>query len=822
MNSLLYTVLAANSSKEALEFLERFKEWIDHADVVMLIWRSVQWGFVKLLYMFSSMAEKSVDNILTLGGFLNYGPIATIYNSMKLIAFAIIIVMIALMGLKTMFNMGPKLKDTTIRLVILGCLMVELPALMTMGLDISKTFFQESKSAGATTVNNDSLSFSLIKENTADLAFVAMGDFAAFEEGTVIIDAPDQSGTIVPEKNMLTEDMFGVISMVDVITPTDAKKLSQASPRAEYLGYRMSFDFDGKQEAVKIENGFFDMFKEGVFRFPANFATINIGLITLGFAYVMALFVLTQNFIELAFKKILFPIVAASDIETGQRTKKFIEDISQSFLAIMLTGLSLRVFTIYYAYIGTLGLNWFLFAIASFVGAMVCMNGTNTIAKHFGVDVGVKDGLKGMLMMMAAGKLTKDAVTGAGKGAKNLADKGIKATEAGYETAKKSVNDAKTGVDKGAKKLGSEMAQFEERGLSGYATDKKEAMKQAATAKKEGAQEKALETVGKITQPAKDIKDNFQKGQEEGIVKGINKNGSENKAEINAEKESQSKSAREAEVANKGRLAVNNEADGEVNKTGIPSTPRINKEHLDPNAVKTAEGEEKTMSTSVPIPKNMGEKAPLTHSEQQAEKIKEAMNSGSLNKDVDRDNPTLSTSTKPNTEGTQAVPRSLDGIKTEGVAKVEGAVKAEGELKGQGTVEKSLTTNPTSVATPTKVDADIKTSVQGNGAAGAVNLNFAETKQQQFNSTSSNAATVNQTMNQNETKNVSENMQATTNVANNQTNQVTKNKSNQLNSNVAVHGSGTSNLKSKSSSVKGHGNFDVNFDNLFGEEPPEE
>lgn len=812
MNSILYTILAADSSKEALEFLERFKEWIDHADVVMLIWRSVQWGFVKLLYMFSSMAEKSVDNILTLGGFLNYGPIATIYNSMKLIAFAIIIVMIALMGLKTMFNMGPKLKETTIRLVILGCLMVELPALMTMGLDISKTFFQESKSAGATTVNNDSLSFSLIKENTADLAFVAMGDFAAFEEGTVIIDAPDQSGTIVPEKNMLTEDMFGVISMVDVITPKDAGELAKSAPRAEYLGYKMSFDFNGKQEAVKIENGFFDMFKEGVFRFPANFATINIGLITLGFAYVMALFVLTQNFIELAFKKILFPIVAASDIETGQRTKKFIEDISQSFLAIMLTGLSLRVFTIYYAYIGTLGLNWFLFAIASFVGAMVCMNGTNTIAKHFGVDVGVKDGLKGMLMMMAATKLGKDAVTGAGKGAKNLADKGIKATEAGYETAKKSVNDVKTGVDKGAKKLGSEMAQFEERGLSGYATDKKEAMKQAATAKKEGAQEKALETVGKITQPAKDIKDNFQKGQEEGITKGYQKNGEDNKAD----KENQSKAAREAEVANKGRLAVNNEADGEVTKSALKEIPRTG--HLKADGVTDAVGEDKTISTSVPIPKNMGEKAPLT----QSEKVKEAMNSGSLTKDVEKDNPTLSTSTKPNTEGTQATPRLLDGIKTEGVAKVEGAVKAEGELKGQGTVEKSLTTNPSNSTTPTKVDADIKTSVQENGAAGAVNLNFAETKQQQFNSTSTNAATVNQTMNQNETKNVSENMQATTNVANNQTNQVTKNKSNQLNSNVDVHGSGTSNLKSKSSSVKGHGNFDVNFDNLFGEEPPEE
>lgn len=805
MNSILYTVLASESSKEALEFLERFKDWIDHADVVMFIVRAVQWGFVKFLFTFASMAEKSVDNILTLGGFLNYGPIATIYNSMKLIALAIIIVMVAIMGLKTMFNMGPKLKETTIRMVIIGCLMVELPALMTMSLDISKSFFEESKSAGSTTVTNNSLSFSIIKENTADLAFAAMGDFAVLEQGNTIIDAPGQSGTVVPEKNMLTEEMFGMVSMVDVITPTDADKLAKASPRAKYLGYKMSFDYNGVQEAVKIENGFFDMFKEGVFRFPANFATINIGLITLGFAYVMALFVLVQNFIELAFKKILFPIVAASDIETGQRTKKFVEDISQSFLAIMLTGLSLRVFTIYYGYISTLGLNWFLFSIASFVGAMVCMNGTNTIAKHFGVDVGVKDGLKGMLMMMAAGKLTKDAVTGAGKGAKNLAGKGIEATEAGFEKAKKSVNDAKTGVDKGAKKLGSEMAQFEERGLSGYATDKKEAMKQAATDKKEEAQEKALETVGKIAKPVKDIKDNFQKGQEDGIVKSVQKNTADNKAE----KEDQSKSAREAEVANKGRLAVNNEADGEVSKTGFPSGPIKNKDHLDPNAVKEAKGEEKSISTTVPVKQD------------NSQKIKEAMNSGSLNKDVEKDNPTLSTSTKPNTDENQATPRSLDGIKTEGVAKVEGAVKAEGELKGQGTVEKSLTTNPTNATTPTKIDADVKTSVQGNGSAGSVNLNFEETKQQQFNSTSSNAATVNQTMNQNETRNVTENMQATTNVANNQTNQVTKNKNNQLNSNVAVHGSGASNLKPRSNSLKGHGNFEVNFDNLFDKEPSE-
>lgn len=782
-------IVATIDSEKAYEFLEKYAEWISHANVFTWVFKSFQWGLVKFLYTFASMAEKSVDTILTLGGFLNYGPIASIYDSMKLIAYSILVVMIALMGLKTMFNVGPKLKDTTIRIVIVSCLTVSLPGLMTMGLDISKSFFEESKSAGATP-NNDSLSFSIIKENTADLTYAITTKFEALGGTTTIIDAPDQTGTIVSEKNTLDEKFFSNVNMVQVITPKDAKEYSEKYklPEAEYLGYQMNYDDSGDVKAIKIENGFFDMFKEGVFRYPANFATINIGLITLGLAYLMALFVLTQNFIELAFKKILFPIVAASDIESGQRTKKFVEDIAQSFLAIMLTGLSLRIFTIYYAFISTLGLNWFLFGITSFVGAMVCMNGTNTIAKHFGVDVGVKDGLKGMLMMMAATKLTKDAVTGAGKGAKNLAGKGIEATEAGYEKAKKSINDTKTGIDKGAKTLGSEMAQFEERGLSGYATDKKEAMKQATLAKKEGAQEKAFDTMAKVTQPVKDIKDNFQQGKEDGIVKSVQQNSADSKAE----KEEQSKSARESEIAGKGRLGVNNEANGEVNKTGVPTGQRQNKDHLNPDTVKSAEGEEKTISTSVPLQNAYNPK------------VKEAMNSGSLNKDVDKDNPTLSTSVNSTAGNVQTAPQSLDGIKTEGVAKVEGAVKAEGELKGQGTT----------------VEKTIATSVSENGRAGSVNLNFEETKQQHFSNSSSNSAIVNQAMNHSETKNSSEHMQATTNVANSQTNQVTKNKTNQLNSNVAVHDSGANTQKPNTGSVKGHGNFEVNFDDIFGPEPP--
>lgn len=525
MNNLM--IAAADNNQEIMDFLQKFQDWIQHANIWTWIWKNVLWAFVRGLYTLSSLAEKSVDSILTLGGFLDYGPIKNIYIAMQLIAASILAIMLVVIGYKKIFNMPVKIKQATIQLILVSVLMVELPGLMTWGLNVSKQFFNESKTAGNTIPNNSSLSFSIIKDNTTDLAYVASTDFKALEEGNTIVNAPGQTGVIIPEKNPLTEEMFKQITMSDVIIPKDAKKLGM---RGKYLGYQISYDYDGKIEATEIENGFLDMFKEGVFRYPAQFPTIIMGEITLGLAYLMALFVLAQSMVELAFKKILFPLVAASDIETGQRTKVYLQDIFQTLMVIPLTGISLRVFTIFYAYVATLGMNWFLTAIASIVGMLVCMNGTNTIAKHFGVDVGVKDGMKGMLMMMAAGKLGKDLVSGTGKTVKSVANKGIEATEEGYKQAKKSIRDTKDTLDNGAKKVGQNVGQLSERGISGFITDKKEAMKESAAAKKQATQEKMDNAIGKVTKPVTDVKENFKKGVDTGIVDGASKNSKETKA----------------------------------------------------------------------------------------------------------------------------------------------------------------------------------------------------------------------------------------------------------------------------------------------------
>lgn len=767
-----FIIAAADNNQEIMDFLQKFQDWIQHADIWSWIWKNVVWAIVRGLYTLSSLAEKSVDTILTLGGFLNYGPIQNIYIAMQVIAGSVVAIMLIIVGYKKMFNSPIKIKQVVFRTVMVFCLMVELPGLMTWGLDISKQFFNESKTAGEATTTTSSLSFALIKDNTTDLAYVASKDFKPLEEGDTIINAPGQSGVIVPEKNTLTEEMFKQIPMSDVIIPKDAKEMGS---RAEYLGYQMTYDYDGTLQAAKIENGFLDMFKEGVFRYPAQFPSIIMGLITLGLAYMMALFVLAQNMVELGFKKILFPLVAASDIETGQRTKVYLQDIFQALMVIPLTGISLRVFTIYYAFVATLGLNWFLFSIASVVGMLVCMNGTNTIAKHFGVDVGVKDGLKGMLMMMAAGKLGKDLVSGTGKTAKSVANKGLEATEEGFKQAKKSIRDTKDNIDKGANKIGESMGHLSERGVSGFVTDKKEAMKDAASAKKEAAKESIDSTVAKATKPIKDVKDNFNKGVDSGIVEGSTKN------------------AKAKEPAPTTRDSVRNEDDpqqkgyGKVNPGKEQSFGNDNNNKGETNQFGNTKVATPKDSESNGISKSLAELKVDSSS-----KVEGKAEGGNM------------ISTKPSDSKQDTLKAKLDN---------QSAIKGNSPTKIEVTPHGTPNLNAGTLSSNS-------TTTEGKSVSGSNG-----TTQQQVNVKNENQVKqdVQQVTNQN--KQVSENYQTTTqNHTRQETTQTTNttnqnNQSNKLaNDNydpVRPYISVGPGSKSSTGRSKGHGEFTVNFDDLF-------
>nr|WP_163174619.1 hypothetical protein [Heyndrickxia ginsengihumi] len=188
--------------------------------------------------------------------------------------------------------------------------------------DVSTKFYNDTQ----TDNNNDhaaSLSWHLIQENVTDLLYVS-------SQGFSILDNKDN------KRNDLTENSFKVTNLNALITPDTISDVD--SDEIKNLAYKLDTDENGKVVADKIQDGAFafftDAFKEGYFRYQANFTPIIVGLSTLLVAYLFTLFVFVTTIIEIGFKQVVGLFIFATDLESGQRTKMVIRDITNAFLLI--------------------------------------------------------------------------------------------------------------------------------------------------------------------------------------------------------------------------------------------------------------------------------------------------------------------------------------------------------------------------------------------------------------------------------------------------------------------------------------------------------
>ncbi|MDY0409721.1 hypothetical protein RWD45_15540 [Virgibacillus soli] len=84
-------------------------------------------------------------------------------------------------------------------------------------------------------------------------------------------------------------------------------------------------------------------------------------------------------------------IVAPTDIHDGQKTKKVIQAILNTFVATILIFLSMKVYMIGTAYLEEL-LDTFPYLIALIAFSLAVIDGPNIVERLFGIDAGLKNG----------------------------------------------------------------------------------------------------------------------------------------------------------------------------------------------------------------------------------------------------------------------------------------------------------------------------------------------------------------------------------------------------------------------------------------------
>nr|WP_051622695.1 hypothetical protein [Exiguobacterium sp. AB2] len=153
----------------------------------------------------------------------------------------------------------------------------------------------------------------------------------------------------------------------------------------------------------KLDQGGVEWNNQYYYRYQPNWLTIFVTLGIMGFTLFSIAYKLARLSFELAFNYVLAILVAPADLHSGQKTKKVIQSILNTFLVIILIFVSIKLYTIGTAYLAET-LDGFAYLIALIAFSVALIDGPNMVERLFGIDAGLKRGWGVALGAYAAGK----------------------------------------------------------------------------------------------------------------------------------------------------------------------------------------------------------------------------------------------------------------------------------------------------------------------------------------------------------------------------------------------------------------------------------
>ena len=410
-----------DDDKKATAFLLKYGDKMQYSDsVVRSMLHTVVWLLVMGIYKFVDLIENCLDgaNLLSLFNFVDgknaivHGVYASVMNT---VIWGILTLTLALVGYKLMFGKTGDMKNLGVNVMLSVVLLILMPTLFGTGTysgeNFAKSFFNDSKgiSANSNKGQKESLAFSLIKSNTTDWIYVSQNNkWDQISKGKSV--------------NEMSESDFrkGTYPLSSLITAKTAENLD--TDDGKLLKYHLEKDDKNATKPVKptaLNSWAPKSFQNGYYRFSlTSFIGVIVGLIALAAAYLYNSFVIVKCIIELGVKRIIAPVIFASDVESLQRSKMVLTDIMKGYATIGLTELLMVIFNFWITFVNGKSMNLILKVICYVAGVWVLMQGSETMLRYFGVDVGFQEGRKGIMgafaMGTAVGKGSKSAKTAVG------------------------------------------------------------------------------------------------------------------------------------------------------------------------------------------------------------------------------------------------------------------------------------------------------------------------------------------------------------------------------------------------------------------------
>ncbi|MCT6922816.1 pLS20_p028 family conjugation system transmembrane protein [Metasolibacillus sp.] len=404
------------------------------------MWQDVLRAFggfiVSALSWFNRTIETIVTKFITLNDFYKTGAVGAFMDNARPFIWVVFFVALVVLGFQFMFNKIEKRNEVLLNIVMALCFIVIIPDLMSNIQKIVGAGIEEIKP------KNESLASNMIKSNVADLLYYAEKNFE-FANGTSRGDANTPPRPFNKDNNTGTPDYTfanrlsathdlkipytqkldlhdddGWIFKADWVKGLSKSSKDVLSHKSVPTGVGKGYQVE---ELAKNKIRGTEIGRETYYRYHVNWFTLIMTLLITNFALAITAIKIGRSIFDLAFHQIFGVFIAASDLTGGQRTKKVLIEILNTFvvMAVMIALIQLFILFVTWANswryeVGTLGVIILLIA-----GAWALIDAPDIVQRQLGIDAGLRNGWQAMMGAYAASKV-------ASGGAKALGGAGMK------------------------------------------------------------------------------------------------------------------------------------------------------------------------------------------------------------------------------------------------------------------------------------------------------------------------------------------------------------------------------------------------------------
>lgn len=372
------------------ELISKFKDLEDVFNLSNLVndaLRTVGWILVRGLAVIIDGLEEVTNTILLTKTFFNNPEVVEFVQTIQPFLYVLLAGSFLFTGyliiFQKKFDREGFLINLFITLLILGLLS---PTMIKVN-DFSDEAIAETKSSDLYSENDSTISNKILLQNIHDLVLYDKKEFKVADQKEKMNNIPE---SLV--KNLRVNEVF------------DQNDFSLSD-----TGVKLSESFvmwDGQKTVLgELDQSGVEWNNQYYYRYHPNWLTILVTLGVMGFTLFSIAYKLARLSFELAFNYVLAILVAPADLHSGQKTKKVIQSILNTFLVIVLIFVSIKLYTIGTAYLAdTLDGLAYLIALIAFSAALI--DGPNMVERLFGIDAGLKRGWGVALGAYAVGKGT--------------------------------------------------------------------------------------------------------------------------------------------------------------------------------------------------------------------------------------------------------------------------------------------------------------------------------------------------------------------------------------------------------------------------------